>query len=611
MFKNIFKVTLFSLISAFLAVQLRLAAPLERAWTDYLFWARNYKGINKLPDPDIALLCLDDEFYAYYNKEPLKRIDIARMVNRVFKAGAQFVYLDIFFRKENSYGEDPMVKEIFDKYRGRLIFPEILRYDSSMNAFLANKSYPGLSKGHISGYVNFPDPDKKGYIKDLRFYSDQISNVLKESGGFEQPLMPVSYVIASLLNKAGSTTGLVGSGLGSVRENMPINFFYAPQNTRGLIDFIQPAKAGELLDDNLFTALSKEVYKNKAVIIGDTSRLGKDWFNSPVGRISGVELIAAGAASLRAEIKLEYSKNYYNLLLAVGAALVISFLCFNSGTFFAFSGLILLSGLILWSGAGLFIFKGLIINPVMAFTAAFFCWISGLALLNQKWSEMGIYVSKFVKKKVLTGLFQKGLAKKRLAVLFADIRGFTNLSDTLDGEIIIRILGDYFDEMALILTQKGIDGTLDKFMGDGIMAFFGDPYECENPCTNAVKAAGLMVGAFEGLKEKWIAQGLLDPLLKQENSDSGPDLVRRLGIGIGIATGHVYVGNMGSCGASFMDYTCIGREVNLASRLESMAPPNSVLLCAQTVSSIDGHDGLSVSVFGEKSINVYKLNLVK
>jgi adenylate cyclase len=137
----------------------------------------------------------------------------------------------------------------------------------------------------------------------------------------------------------------------------------------------------------------------------------------------------------------------------------------------------------------------------------------------------------------------------RASILFSDIRGFTRLSQDLGAEGIVALLNEYFSYMEDVLKADG--GFIDKYIGDAIMALFGVPVSQGNDADAAVRGGIKMVEALEVLNTDRVARG--QPAIK---------------IGIGIATGDVIAGNIGS--PSRMNYTVIGDAVNLASRIESL-----------------------------------------
>ena len=152
---------------------------------------------------------------------------------------------------------------------------------------------------------------------------------------------------------------------------------------------------------------------------------------------------------------------------------------------------------------------------------------------------------------------QLGGAKRRVVVLFSDIRGFTSLSERMSPDEIATLLTDYFTEMVEIVFEHG--GTLDKFMGDAMMALWGAPLDRPDDADRAMRAAVAMQRKLARLNSEWSQQGR-------------PSLT----IGIGINRGEVFAGNIGS--ARRLEYTVIGDAVNVAARLCSEAQPGEILI---------------------------------
>lgn len=140
-----------------------------------------------------------------------------------------------------------------------------------------------------------------------------------------------------------------------------------------------------------------------------------------------------------------------------------------------------------------------------------------------------------------------GGEKKNLTVLFSDIRGFTTLSEMLEPSEVVRRLNEYLTPMTNLVFQTG--GTLDKYMGDAIMAFWGAPVDQPDHALRACETACKMLEQLDVLRARWRQGGEAD-----------------IDIGIGLNSGNIHVGNMGS--DNRFDYTVIGDDVNLASRLE-------------------------------------------
>jgi adenylate cyclase len=163
----------------------------------------------------------------------------------------------------------------------------------------------------------------------------------------------------------------------------------------------------------------------------------------------------------------------------------------------------------------------------------------------------GQYVSRDVYEQLVANpnLARLGGQRRQMTVLFSDIRGFTTVSERGQPEDIVAILNEYFTRMVdIVFAHKG---TLDKFVGDMVMALFGAPLDDPNHAEHAVDAALEMIRELDRLNQKWAAEGRTP-----------------LDIGIGISTGPMIAGNIGS--EAIMSYTVIGDAVNLGARLESL-----------------------------------------
>lgn len=210
-------------------------------------------------------------------------------------------------------------------------------------------------------------------------------------------------------------------------------------------------------------------------------------------------------------------------------------------------------------------------------------------------SAMGKYLSKDVMKNVINNIDSVKLGGKRanVTVLFADIRGFTSISERLSAEEVTKILNEYFTAIAPIIEKY--NGILNKFMGDAVLAVFGEPIKNENHALDAVKCANAMLKKVKELQEKWIDEGK-----------------PKIEIGIGISTGEAFVGNIGS--EERLEYTVIGDTVNTASRIENYNKVyrTKFLISQETFEQVQRHVDVikirEVSIRGKaKKINIYEV----
>lgn len=160
-------------------------------------------------------------------------------------------------------------------------------------------------------------------------------------------------------------------------------------------------------------------------------------------------------------------------------------------------------------------------------------------------------------------------ARKRLTIFFADIKGFSQMSEELEAETLTDLLNSFLTEMTKIATQYG--GVINKFMGDGVMVVFGDNANSSGARQDAIRCVSMAIAMKRRIKvvqHEWFKKGIRKPLQ----------------IRMGINTGYCTVGTFGT--ADHLDYTVLGTHVNLASRLETAADPGEILISYETWSLV-------------------------
>jgi len=307
--------------------------------------------------------------------------------------------------------------------------------------------------------------------------------------------------------------------------------------------------------------IDPSVIKDKIVVFGSDSNLLHDYHLTPVGKVWGTEIVAYGVSNIL------NGDSFYKPSWAPWLEIPILIILFAI-VMLAVARLKPLQSLVvvLSLAALLFIYVGVFfVQSGMTFSIV--VPVSFIALLYAQSTTMrfviderqkrlyknalGLYLSPQLTEQVSENpaLLSLDGAEEELTVLFSDIRGFTTISESMEAEALTSFLHEYFSPMTNIVFDA--DGTLDKYIGDAIMAFWGAPLPQENHAALATDAALIMLERLDELRVDWLEKGL--PSIQ---------------IGIGLNSGKMRVGNMGS--DRRLSYTVMGDNVNLGARLEGL-----------------------------------------
>ncbi len=361
--------------------------------------------------------------------------------------------------------------------------------------------------------------------------------------------------------------------------NVPIKFYHSPFNTKDSksdythisVQAMQVLKTYEALNQGItpqthpqrynpesFDLINPALFKDKVIFIGgNISGPSDDVLLTPVNNHHpGVDIQATTFDNLYTDSHLNNIgvgvSAFFYMLLCVFAFIVILRSSFIRGLLAIIgTDLIYLLFIIVLAISG-YVFNystPLVCQFVTMIFAYSFKFLNESRNKEQIKNAMGKYLSQDVMKNVVKDIENLGLGGKRavVTVLFSDIRGFTSMSEKMSAEDVSKILNEYFAEMEPIIRKY--NGVINKFIGDAIMVIFGEPIQDINHPKNAVKCAYEMLKKVNYLREKWLEEGR-----------------PRFEIGVGINTGEVFIGNIGT--ENRMEYTVIGDSVNLASRIE-------------------------------------------
>ena len=484
---------------------------------------------------------------------PWSREVWALLLDRLFGAGARLVVFDLLFNPPND--GDPAFHAALDRYHDKVVLGANFEFpnDNERQEITPNNaliSPPQLLDDRV-GYVNFwPDPiDGKVRAVMYRLTDRQLMGL---------PPQPGEQTYESLVSRA---LAKIGHG-----NDLPRNF-------RGhMIRFTEPdafeaRPLYEVFDPKLWHANYADgaFFKDKIVMVGPSAQVMHDVVDTPMSpaTLGPVVHLQAMAAAMGHEFLSPTPRKVELALVAAAGLVAWSLVSFLRKPLLCVGALIVIVATYLGTARLFYDTTGLLLLtvPVLAalllsgsFSLGFEYALERLEKVRTR-RTLERYVSKNLVKEVLENpdSYYSTLrgARVPVAILFSDLVGFTTLSEKADPEALVAQLNEYLSQMTSVVFSNG--GTLDKFIGDAIMAVWGNVRSLgtAQDAKNCARAALGMRRELRELNQKWRDQGRMG-----------------LGMGIGINQGEVIVGNIGS--QERMDPTVIGDSVNLASRLEGL-----------------------------------------
>lgn len=546
------------------------------------------------PSSAIAIIEIDDKSIAELGRFPFSRENYSNLLEQTRKAGAKAVLFDAFFPEPQSERID---RDFADsvKRSGNVTLAGGMEFDpdGSIKGFTSNIPLLESAAKRVAQINVLPDDD--GVIRSTRLlipFKDKLYPSLGLSGA------------AELLGTDKIEAGRRHVMLGNVRiptdsgHRMLIKYT-GPPGTYLRYSFADVAK-GRIAAENL---------KGKVLYVGATAlgiydmRITPFSNNSPGVEVNAniAESISTGRFITRGSFE---SLIDISLIILMGiVTAIISWKLRHLVSLPLVSILVILhAGLASWfflSGRWISVvypvISILLVSAVVAYLRFF--------IVDRQARDIRTMFSSYVSKRVVDELVKNpemakiGGESRELTILFADVKNYTTYSESRSPAEVVRILNDYLAAMTDIIIKH--DGTLDKFLGDGILAYWNAPLLQENHAELATRCALEMMAATVPLQEKWRKAG-----------------DEPLSWGIGINTGEVIVGNMGAVGKK-MEYTAIGDNVNLTYRIQDKS--REALAAVITRSLRDRIDSLMVTEsLGEimvkgktKPIEVYALKSLR
>lgn len=495
----------------------------QEKMTDRLF-------LNKAPSSEVVVIAVDDASLNKIGQWPWERSVFARALDVLQANSAEkpkAVGIDVSFSEPSRLGEkdDVLFEKALQNMKEQKI-PVVLPIDLDETSSLASGPIEILQAVTEQGFINFP-LDGDGVVRNAE-------RVRGEHESFSSLLVPVAAPDSYRIDYRGTNGFLTVSFVDVLEGRVP-----------------------------------SRIWKDKIVLIGVTAPNLHDFVATPFNQMPGV------LANANAIDTLLQGRFFMNLAFPIGYALIALLvllvgLCVKQIQKMTVLFGALLGLLIAVAVATSIAFGAFLILPIFYLLFAFvFSTIVFLAFGYITTAKEKAFIKNsfqyYLTPQVIDELIKHpeklslGGESKRMTILFSDIRGFTTISEKLSPEELTQLLNEYLTAMTDIIMEH--HGVVDKYIGDAIMAFWGAPLENENQESDACKSSIAMMKKLQELNKGWKTP---------------------LAIGIGMNTGNVVVGNMGS--RKRFNYTVMGDEVNLASRLESLTKyyRTSILVTEQT-----------------------------
>lgn len=496
------------------------------------------------PDSRLTLIAIDDASLTQIGRWPWPRQTHAQLIGKLKDAGAAVIGYDVSFPEPSDKGDDQALASAL-KEATNVVLPLELTLLQSRNSLTYDpknvvQPIASLSSSAGSlGFVNSP-PDADNVFRRLPL-------TVKSPDGSVVPSFE-----SEVLRLAGTPGLLRGAPLDSLGR-MRVNFS-GPPAPAGTFRIISAA-------DVLYDKADPAPLKDGIVLVGATAYDLHDNLLVPTSRgvpMSGVEVHASILDTLLSRRWLQSVPDWLQALYLIILGLFIGFMVPRVRARWSIP-----ITLAIWFASILISFlafdRGWLLDilwPTLVFVFAY----AAVTLERRLASELqkrqlktafSRYVSPSVVEVIIAdpAKLKLGGERKNMSVLFSDICGFTSISEKLSPDKLVEILNKYLSRMTAIVFEE--NGVLDKYIGDAVMAFWNAPFEQPDHAFRAVVTALKMQKVLDGMNR---------------NNEFGNDL--EIHIGVGINTGDMVVGNVG--GEARFDYTVIGDNVNLGSRLEAL-----------------------------------------
>lgn len=550
------------------------------------------------PASDIVILAIDDTSLAWVGEQwPWPRSLLGEIVSRLNEAGARGVGLDIFlFEESDDPSGDEALAAALGEAQNSVMVMRIFRDPRQPGAVTLERPIPVLRDSVDGTGITSLVRDRDAITRSLQAYDTYVDETYY-NWGFE-----MAHLVLGVDGPSNpSPTGLNfnGNRIALQRGNLLVNYD-GPAGTYPTYSVIELLE-GDALEQN------PDAFRGKIVLVGATTITLQDVYPTPFSAqelTPGVEIVANTMDMLIAGDYLRETPPWAGLASVIVAALLAAFITRSRRPSLTLS--LLLVSVVVYAVVCYVVFANQrlylpIVTPqIMLFLGVILPTVEQAVSEELEKRRVRNLFTRFISPEMVDQLIAtqdiNSLNKRaNLSIIFSDIRGFTTLSEKLTPEEVVDLLNPYLEVMTGVIYKHG--GTVDKYEGDAIIAFFGEPVAYEDHALRAVRAAVDMRKALVELKARWEKEGHPRPGLE---------------MGVGINSGEVFVGMLGS--AQRINYTVIGDTANLAARIQDLTKTYvwPILISESTYQAVkdefEAEFADSVVVKGKTAaVNLYKI----
>jgi len=570
-------------------------ARVENLGRDLLLRVR---GVEE-PPGEIAIVAIDDFSFNWTGyRWPWPRTYLAEIVDQLNQGGAQVVGVDILlFEPDPDPAGDEALASALDRAQAAASVLQIVKspdQDFNLSSLLLPLSpYQAALDG--IGVTAF-SRDEDAIVRSVQAF-DVYDNQVYYHWAFD---------LARLYLGVAPPSGLTGFSLKFNGESVPLT-----GSNRMLVNYAGPAATFPTypaadVHDGITLEQDPDAFRGKIVLLGATSVTMQDVYPTPFSAqqpTAGVEIVANAVNTIIKGAYLREVPPWMALLITIAAALLAALISRSRRpTFTVVSMSVVMLG---YAAAGLVLFLRqrlvlpLVTPEIMVFLGVVLPTLEQAVSQEVEKRRVRQLFSRFISPEMVDQMMSTqdlNTLNKRadISILFSDIRGFTTLSEKLAPEDVVALLNPYLEAMSNVIHRHG--GTVDKYEGDAILAFFGEPVPYKDHALRALRTALDMHTELAVLRKQWEKEGRPS----------------QIDIGIGINSGEVFVGMLGS--EQRISYTVIGDNANLASRLQDLTKTYDwpLLISESTYQQVKDKFETelvdSVLVKGKtKPVNVYKV----